>query len=127
MQIAIFGGTDESGFPPEWSDETVVALVGGVTLDLTKRRPAPDATLTLIGAIGGARIVVPVGVRLAVEGVSLLGGRSVRVRSGGGPNLRIRAFLLLGGLSVIEGAPEPGDTATASGAGERATFPDTGE
>lgn len=119
MQLAVFNSTNEGGLAPGWRKEVVLVLCGGATLDLTKRLPGPDATLTAIGAFGGAKIVVPAGTRLAVDGLSLFGGRSVAVRPGDGPSLRIHAFWLFGGVRIVEGAPVPAATAPPA----RANFP----
>lgn len=123
MQIGMFNSVNAAGFPSDWTSETVLVIFGGGTLDLTERRPAPGATLTIAGAFGGVKIIVPAGTRLAVGGLTLFGGRDVRVRPGEGPDLSIRAFWLFGDVSVVEGRPGRPGTEPAAGEAEGTPFP----
>ena len=102
MQVALFSSTDEGGLAPAWTNETVIVLFGGTKLDLTKRPPEPDATLTVVAVFGEAKVIVPAGSRLTVRGLSLFGARQVRVQPGTGPDLGLRAFTLFGSVDVTE-------------------------
>ena len=47
------------------------------------------------------------GTSVALSGLSLLGGRDVKVPPGDGPVLRVRAFAILGGVTVKAAEAEP--------------------
>jgi hypothetical protein len=104
MNIAILGGFEKRPFAPGWSKETVVAVLGGGELDLRSSPPADGATLRIFAFLGGVEVVLPPGTRVSLGGLSVLGGRSVKVEPGDGPKLRIGATAILGGIEVKEGA-----------------------
>jgi hypothetical protein len=100
MNVAVFGGFGKAPFTPGWKRQTALAIFGGGDLDLTAAAPADDARLTAIAVFGGIDVRVPAGTRVALSGLSLLGGRDVKVPPGDGPLVRVRAFAVLGGVSV---------------------------
>lgn len=100
MNLAMFGGFGKAPPPPGWRRQTAVAVLGGGDLDLTRAAPADDARLTAVAFLGGIDIRVPQGTRVAMSGLSLAGGRDVKVEPGDGPTIRIRAVAVLGGVSV---------------------------
>lgn len=104
MNLAMFGGFGKAPPPPGWRHETAVAVLGGGELDLTRAAPADDAQLTAFALLGGIDVLVPEGARVAMSGLSLFGGRDVKVEPGDGPTVRVRAVAVLGGVSVKAGA-----------------------
>jgi hypothetical protein len=100
MNVAVFGGFGKTPFAPGWRRETALALLGGGDLDLGAATPAEDARLTAIAVLGGIDVRVPAGARIAMSGLSLFGGREVKVPPGDGPTIRIRAFAILGGVTI---------------------------
>ena len=100
MNVALFGGFGKTPLAPGWRRETAIALLGGGDLDLAGATPADDARLTAIAVFGGIDVRVPQGARIAMSGLSLLGGREVKVPPGDGPTIRIRAFAMFGGVTV---------------------------
>ncbi len=100
MNVAVFGGFGKAPLAPGWKHQTALALFGGGDLDLTASRPGDDARLTAIAVFGGIDVRVPAGTSVALSGLSLLGGRDVKVPPGDGPVLRVRAFAVLGGVTV---------------------------
>ena len=83
----------------------VVALMGGVNLDLRAAEIEHDeVTLTVVAVMGGANIVVPAGVPVEVSGFELMGGRNERIADvpplPGAPRIRIRSFALMGGVNI---------------------------
>lgn len=97
------------GFKPRgrWRldhDIVSITLVGGAHLDLREVEfAAQDVVFTKISAVGGIHVIVPPGVRVELEGFSLLGGRDVKVENMpplGSPTLRVRAFSLVGGVDI---------------------------
>lgn len=102
MNVAIFGGFEKKPFAPGWSKETVVAVFGGGDLDLRNSPPAEGAKLTVVAIFGGITAVVPPGSRVSMSGLSLFGGRSVKVEPADGPRIHVRAIAILGGVEVKE-------------------------
>jgi hypothetical protein len=100
MNVAVFGGFSKAPFAPGWRRQTALAFLGGGELDLGAATPADDARLTAIAVLGGIDVRVPPGSRVALSGLSLLGGRDVKVPPGDGPTIRVRAFAILGGVSI---------------------------
>jgi hypothetical protein len=107
MNVAMFGGFSKTPLPPGWKRQTALALFGGGDLDLSASRPADDARLTAIAVFGGIEVRVPPGTRVALSGLSLLGGRDVQVEPGDGPAIRVRAFAILGGVSIKPSVASP--------------------
>ena len=123
MHVTIFSG-DAARLAPGWASETVVVLFGSAVLDLTQAPPVDGATLGVYAVFGGVKVIVPAGSRVTTSGLSLFGGRRVRVKSGDGPALHVRAAAVFGGVDVVEAAQggPPAKTATE----ERVRPPETG-
>jgi hypothetical protein len=97
--IAIFGGRRIT-LPVGWTKQRLVAIFGGAHVDATAQ-PGEGAALMIVTILGGAEIVVPEGARVTIGGFALLGGRSVEVSSKeDGPEIRVNAYSVLGGLRV---------------------------
>ncbi len=103
MNLAILGGFGKRPFPPGWTKQTAVAVLGGGEIDLTQSPPGEKAQLTAIGVLGGIDITVAPGSRLTVSGFSLLGGRDIKVEPRDGPEMHLRLIAVLGGIEVKEG------------------------
>ncbi|GIV97371.1 MAG: hypothetical protein KatS3mg057_2028 [Herpetosiphonaceae bacterium] len=111
MHFAVFGSTDEAGFTPDWTDEEVIVLFGDANLDLTKRSPGFDAALTVLALFGSAKITVPPGSRVTVNGLSVFGDRKVDVLPADGPVIHMTLTTLFGSVRVVEAKPELAHTA----------------
>lgn len=103
---AVFGGIDRRG---PWSMPQklkIVAVFGGVDLDLREADFAPGETeLVITAAFGGVDIKVPPGLAVEMDGSAYFGGfehmeRSSRQRDPSAPLLRIRGTVIFGGVSV---------------------------
>jgi predicted membrane protein len=85
---------------------SLTALFGGVTLDLTQAKPAPEgAVVDVMAAFGGIEIFVPAGWKISLSGVPIFGGFSDKrapsgVPSEGGAELNVRGTALFGGVEV---------------------------
>ncbi|GAA2617753.1 DUF1707 domain-containing protein [Actinomadura fulvescens] len=96
-----------------------LAVVGGTNLDLREAKvAAPEVTLTKISVLGGVSVCVPRGVRVVLERRGVLGALAHGLFGGRGtgtdvgdecgpvdpdiPTVRVRAFSLLGGVTVQE-------------------------
>jgi hypothetical protein len=108
--VAVFGGTEQRGRWRLSSHLRIVAVFGGVTLDLGMAQPeAPKSLITVVALLGGPEIIAPPGVSIQLSGFSLLGGKSDD-RSGGpclpgSPLVRVRCVTLLGGVKVKDRPP----------------------
>lgn len=100
MNLALFGGFEKQPFAPGWTKETVVALFGGGELDLRHAPPGEAARLTAVALFGGVEIIVAPGTRVSMSGASVLGGRSVKVQSGEGPEIAMKLIAVCGGIEV---------------------------
>jgi hypothetical protein len=100
MDIAILSGR-ELRYSGDWTEQTVVAILGGASIDLSAGA-GPDARLTFVGILGGAKLRVQKGSRVTTNGFSLLGGRKVDVEPGDGPAIRVNAWTFLGGVEIVD-------------------------
>lgn len=92
-----------------------LSVVGGANLDLRDAQlTAPEVTLTKVSLVGGVTVCVPRGVRVVLAGGSLLSGAGLfgeRAHDAceplppDAPTLRVRAFSLLGGVTVQSPPP----------------------
>ena len=103
--VSILGGTQRRGRWRLGGDTNVICVMGGAGLDLRHAEfEELDSTLTVVAVMGGAEIIVPEGVDVAVDGLALLGGKDFRpgktVPPRGAPTVRIRAYAILGGVEV---------------------------
>jgi hypothetical protein len=104
VNVAIFGGLNRRPFPPGWTHETMLSILGGAELDLSGSPPGEDALLRAVAILGGVKIMVAPGTRVSVGGFSLLGGRDVKVsQAGEGPAVKMSLWAFLGGVEVREG------------------------
>jgi hypothetical protein len=108
VDLVIFGGLNRL-FPPGWTKETFVAILGGGEFDLSSSPPGPDAHLTAVAILGGVKIRVAPGTRISVSGFGLFGGREVKVsEAADGPEIKMSLWAFLGGIEVKEAAPTVG-------------------
>lgn len=81
-----------------------LTVLGGASLDLRGAElTAPEVTLTKLSVFGTVTVCVPAGIRVIVEGRTVLGSRTVDVDEPAGPEaplLRIRVFSVFGGVRV---------------------------
>jgi hypothetical protein len=99
--LSILGGLRRDGRFATGPSATLVTLIGGLALDLREAEiPAGGLTLTKVSLIGGTSLVVPPGTGVEVRGFNLLGGRKVEPTPTGAPLIRVRAFGIVGGVSV---------------------------
>jgi Domain of unknown function (DUF1707) len=107
VSIAILGGVDRSGtwvVPPRHS---VVALLGGVQLDLREARFSQRVvTIDVFTLMGGVDIIVGEDVEVDVSGFGIMGGFDHRASGPGlpgAPKVRVVGLALMGGVNVRRG------------------------
>ena len=103
--VGIFGGSDQRGRWRLPRRLRILAVFGGVSADLGSAQvEAPISTITVVAALGGASLTAPTGVSVQLSGASLLGGKSDKRPVGqplpGSPVIHVRAWTLLGGVSI---------------------------
>jgi predicted membrane protein len=104
--VSIMGGhrTPSGPWRPD-RNNVAVSIMGGQQLDFTQAvLDEGETRLYVVVLLGGARITVPRGIDVVVEGLNIMGGRRVEtampLEPTRGPHLRITALVALGGLRV---------------------------
>jgi hypothetical protein len=101
--VAIFSGVERRGpwvVPP---DQVVVAVMGGVELDLTEAvLTAQQTEFRVVAIMGGVEITVPEGVVVKMEAFGIMGGTAGPPGDAppGAPIVRITGFALMGGIEA---------------------------
>ena len=104
--IGIMGGAERKGAWTPPRTLYVVAVMGGVELDLREARFGPGVTEIVVFALmGGAEIIVPPGVHVEMSGLAVMGGFGQAGASGpppapGAPVVRVGGFCLMGGVDL---------------------------
>ncbi len=83
----------------------VTAVLGGMTLDLSKATPVPEgARVSATVVFGGVDVIVPPGWSVSIKGLPLFGGwddTTARTTAGPeAPKVEIQALVVFGGLEV---------------------------
>ncbi len=103
--VAVMGGIERKGRWRPSARTAAITVMGGCVLDLRNAEiDGPEVVITVITVMGGAEVIVPEGVEVEVGGLVLMGGREERLSDApvlpGTPLVRIRAFGLMGGVTV---------------------------
>ncbi|MFN2467964.1 MAG: DUF1707 domain-containing protein [Gaiellaceae bacterium] len=103
--VAVMGGSRRTGRWRIEGNTRAIAVMGGCELDLRAAEiTGTEARITCFAWMGGVEIVVPEGVEVDVGGFTFMGGRDVDLkgerRRPGTPLIRVRAYTLMGGVSV---------------------------
>jgi hypothetical protein len=105
VSFAFWSGCDRKG---DWvvpRYHNAVAIMGGVTLDLTQARFAEaETTINVFAFWGGVDIIVPEDVTVVVSGIGFMGAfdnrTTVTPTVPGGPVVRITGLALMAGVDV---------------------------
>lgn len=103
--LAIMSGSHTRG---RWRCDghiTAVAVMGGCQIDLRHAEIlAPEVHITAVAVMGGIDIVVPEGVPVTMDGLPVMGGRSMQVKNRapfpGAPHIVVHAYPIMGGVHV---------------------------
>jgi hypothetical protein len=108
--VSVLGGTTRKGVWKPARSTRILNILGGADLDFTEAVMPPGVTeIDMFCVLGGADIKVPPGVRVETDLVPILGGVDNKVDTPDDPNcptIRIRGFLLLGGLDIKTKRPK---------------------
>lgn len=107
--VSIFEGKELVSSADPFYGGKILAMFGGVLLDMRKARPAPTGIrLDIAAAMGGVSLVVPEGWRVNFEGTSYGGGWADNTRTTAdedAPTVTVTGFLLLSGLQATTKSP----------------------
>jgi len=108
--VGVFGGADQRGRWRLPRRLRILAVFGGVSADLGSAQvEAPISTITVLAVFGGVSLTAPTGVSVQLSGAALLGGKSDKRPVGpplpGSPLIHVRAYTLLGGVSIERAKP----------------------
>jgi len=103
--IAIMSGHSTKGRWRIGRKTNAVAVMGGCDMDLRRAEiEGPEVEITAVAFWGGIQIIVPEGFDVELRGLSIMGGRSLRLRDvpivRGAPRIVIRGFAIMGGIEV---------------------------
>ena len=103
--IAVLGGVDRRVISSRFAGGDVTAFMGGGKLDLREATlpPGTEALLDVTAMMGGFEIKVPESWNVIVDIVPFMGGYEDKTRhpaDPSAPRLRVRGFVMMGGVEV---------------------------
>jgi hypothetical protein len=103
--VSIMSGSDRKGFWRVDEKTLAIAVMGSCKLDLRGAAiSAPVTTINAYAVMGAVDVVVPFGVEVELDGISIVGGREAKLTGPppppGAPVVRINAFALMGAVTV---------------------------
>jgi len=102
--VAVFSGVDRKGSWRPARNSKLLALFGGMDIDLSNAyMPPGDTYMDAMCLFGGVDIIVPEGLNVEVDGIPLFGGIENQVSDDllpGAPTLHVRAFVMFGGIEI---------------------------
>jgi hypothetical protein len=106
--LSILSGSERKGRWRLAASCSVVDVLGGSQLDLTAVELASDrVNLKVLSVLGGAEIILPMGLNLEISQFSILGGNEIDIGDEqpdpGGPVVHLRLVSILGGVNVHRG------------------------
>ena len=100
---AIFGGASQTVTSQNFKGGDVMALFGGVELDLSRAKISPEGcTLTLTALFGGIEVTVPTDWHVSVSGTPVLGGIENKTvwKEGEETKVLCRCTVAFGGVEI---------------------------
>lgn len=111
--VSIFEGQHLASEASPFYGGKVMAMFGGVLLDLRKATPAPTGIyIDLAVAMAGVNLVVPEGWRVRFEGKTIAGGFSDQTRTTADPDqptVTLTGFVVMGGVQATTRLPAAAD------------------
>jgi len=103
--IAIMSGANTKGRWRCGDRVTAIAVMGGCQIDFRGAEiTAAEVHVTAIAVMGGIHIVVPEGIEVTMDGLPIMGGRSMQVKDApplpGSPRIVVHAMPIMGGVTV---------------------------
>jgi class 3 adenylate cyclase len=103
--VAVMSGSQAKGRWRVGGSVAAVAVMGGCELDFRRAEIAADEVhVTAVAVMGGIDIIVPEGIAVELTGLPIMGGKQMKVADvpilPGSPIISVRAFPIMGGVSV---------------------------
>jgi hypothetical protein len=101
--VAACGGVELASRSQAFRGGSVLAMLGGVSLDLREASLAPGATLSVRALLGGVAVRIPEGWRVESRAHALFGGVAVPGRPAtddDAPTLVVEGLAVLGGIAA---------------------------
>jgi class 3 adenylate cyclase len=126
--IAVMAGADTKGRWRCGSKVTAVAVMGGCHLDFRQAEIVDEEVhVVAVAVMGGIDIVVPEGIAVAMDGMPIMGGRTMRVKDvpilPGSPRIVVHAYPIMGGV-VVRSMRGPRDHAAVEAGGPAEISPE---
>jgi class 3 adenylate cyclase len=126
--VGIMSGARQRGRYRLHGKTNAVAFWGGCELDLRSAEvEGAEVEINAVAVMGGVDIVVPEGIAVELTGFAIFGARSLRVKDvpvlSGSPVIRVRAFALMGGITVKSKPSHPAPAVPAVPAGPTGPVP----
>ncbi len=100
-RVAFHGGIDDRVQAMDVAGGRLLAVTGGVKLDLRQANPVGEGVdLRVAALMGGVAIIIPEGWRVELQASAYLGGVANHTNGGNGPILRLDALAVMGGVYV---------------------------
>ncbi|HUP87607.1 MAG TPA: adenylate/guanylate cyclase domain-containing protein [Acidimicrobiales bacterium] len=114
VTVSIFSSSQRKGRWRVEGSTTAVSIMGSCQLDLRQAEVVGDeVTIHAFAVMGGVDIIVPEGIEVVMQGLPIMGSNQTAIRDvpviPGSPLVRVRAFALMGGVTVRSRKP-PGET-----------------
>lgn len=101
--VAIMGGHEQRSRWRAADEINAIAVMGGCELDFRQAEiSGTEVVVNAFAIMGGVDIIVPEGIEVDLTGIAIMGGKENRVSAParpGGPVIRVRAFVLMGGVT----------------------------
>lgn len=98
---AVFSGQSLNYDTQEFSGAKLIAIFGGIDLDLTNAKIQNNAVISVCAVFGGVDIKVPEGTTVVVKATSIFGGTENKAESSQAEKtIYVKAFSLFGGCDI---------------------------
>ena len=97
--VGVFAG-NENKITDKFEGASLVAVFGGVTLDLTKAKISEDVVIDCVCVFGGIDILVPDDVNIVTSGVPVFGGAENKSDAKGKITVNVNYVCIFGGIDI---------------------------
>ena len=103
--LALMGGDELRGPVAPGQGLEAYAVMGGALVDLRRDDLPAEVRVRAVAVMGGIEVLVPRGVEVHLSGLSVMGGRELRLDAPrpGAPVVHVDAYAVMGGVEVKHG------------------------
>jgi class 3 adenylate cyclase len=103
--VSVMAGAGKKGRWRCGERVVAVAVMGGCHIDFRRAEiDAAEVHVVAVAVMGGVDIVVPEGIEVSLDGLPIMGGKSMQVKNvprlPGSPRIHVHAFPIMGGVTV---------------------------